>query len=299
MAASKPLHIIDDKNCRADGICVEVCPRDVLELHGDSVRTVAGTEEHCLRCGQCVAVCPNDALELDSHPGDRYEPVEKWGFTYDEFMAFLNARRSHRVFKDKPVDRETIDKVLEACAAAPPPFPPHEIEVLVLDHPDDRKKLVESLVAGYDKLLGYFGNPIKRFVIRQKRGAEMYHALESHVLDVIRYDNARFRDKGVDRYLYEAPVLLLFHCNRWVASHQEAGLVVATYGMLAAHAAGLGATMLSIVPPLLNNLDHELRRSYGIPDDNHVIVSLAMGYPKYKYSKTVRRPLRNTRYLRP
>lgn len=245
-----------------------------------------------------MAVCPNDAIQLGDLPGDRYEPSAKWDFTHEDFMAFLHARRSHRAFAKKAVDRALVEKVLEACAAAPPPFPPHAIEILVIDHPDDRKKLLDSLVRGYDKLVGFFDNPIKRFVIKHKRGPEMYHALESHVLDIVRYDNERFRKQGVDRYMYDAPVLLLFHCNRWVAGYTEAGIVVATYAMLAAHSVGLGATMLSIVPPLLNNLDEELRRSYGIAEDNRVVISLAMGHPKYKYSKTVRRSLHATRYLR-
>lgn len=259
------------EQCTGDGICVEVCPKDVLEVVGGKARTVAGTQEHCLRCAQCVLVCPREALTLDALPGETYERAPKWSFSYEDLLAFLRTRRSVRRFKDQPVDRAMIDQVLEACASAPPAFPPHPTEVVVLDQREDIEKLKLALVNGYDKLLGYFRNPIARFQIRRKRGPETFHALETHVLNIVRHDNIRFRAHGVDRYLYGAPVLLLFHANRWVAAHQNSGMVVATYAMLAAHGLGLGATMLDIVPPVLNNLDHNLCRSYGIPDDNVVI----------------------------
>ena len=75
--------------------------------------------------------------------------------------------------------------------------------------------------------------------------------------------------------------------------------IVATYAMLAAHSLGLGATMIDIVPPVLNNIDHDLRRSYGIPDENIIVTSLILGHPKYKYRRSVQRQLRSARYLSP
>jgi nitroreductase/NAD-dependent dihydropyrimidine dehydrogenase PreA subunit len=293
-----PLHVLREDKCRGDGVCVEICPKDVLEIRDGKARTIEAAAKHCIRCGQCVAVCPNEALELDGLAADDLERVTPWKLPFDDLMAFLRSRRSVRSFAKRPVDRALIDRVLEAAATAPPGFPPQCTEVLVIDERAELERLTRTLVESYDKLLSMHSNPVGRTMIRLKRGAEIAHALETHVLQIVRWDNERFRAKGVDRYTYGAPVVVLFHANRWVASHQESAMIVATYAMLAAHAVGLGATMLSIVPPALNNIAKDLRRSYGIPNDNTVVVALILGHPKLKYRRAVKRPLKSVRYLR-
>ena len=50
------------------------------------------------------------------------------------------------------------------------------------------------------------------FQLRPRRlgsGAEVYHQLHSHVVDIVRRNNEAYRADGSDRYLYGAPVLLL------------------------------------------------------------------------------------------
>lgn len=290
------LHSVDEGSCKGEGICVEVCPKGVIEIHEGHARTVLTRVDNCIRCLQCAAVCPNESMSfLDSAAGALL-PQRKWSFSHEDFNGFLDARRSVRVFSDKPVARELVDKVIETAASAPPGFPPTCTEVVVLDRKEDIDHLAAELRRGYGKLLEMFGNPIARTVIRVKRGAEMLHALKTHVIPIIREDNAWFERNGMDRYLYGAPVVMLFHSSRWVAGYQETVLIAATYAMLGAHALGLGATLLSIVPPVFNNMGQELRPRFGIPEDNRVIIAMVLGHPKYKFRKAVRRSLKSVRY---
>lgn len=53
----RPLHVTNDDCYKGDGICVEVCPKDVLEMRDGKARTLEAAAVHCLRCGHCVAVC--------------------------------------------------------------------------------------------------------------------------------------------------------------------------------------------------------------------------------------------------
>jgi ferredoxin len=290
------LHEVDRDRCRAEGICVEICPKGVLEMHEGFPRTRQDRVDGCIRCGQCVAVCPNESMVFtDSAMGTVAESA-RWDFTDAQFQSFLEERRSIRLFSDKPVDRALVQRVIEIASTAPPGFPPHATEIVVIDRKQEVEHLAEALREGYQKLVKMYENPIGRRVIRIKRGEETMRALQSHVIPIIKENNAWFGRNGQDRYLYSAPVVMLFHACRWHAGYHESAMVAATYAMLAAHALKLGCTMLSIVPPLLNNMGKELRPRYGIAQDNHVVVALVLGYPKYKYRRVIHRQFKSVQY---
>ncbi|MCG6537871.1 MAG: nitroreductase family protein, partial [Syntrophales bacterium LBB04] len=215
---------------------------------------------------------------------------------YDDFPAFQASRRAVRVFKKEPVDRALVNKVIEAASMAPMGFPPHTTEILVIDRREELDHLLEVVRSNYDKLVKMWANPVMRGVIRLKRGARIAHSLRTHVMSIVQDNNERFRLSGEDRYTYSAPVLMLFHANQWAVSFEENAMLVASYAMLGAHALGLGATLLSIIPPAVNNFK-DLRLRYDMPDDNVVVTSMILGYPKYKYRLGVRRRLRNVKFV--
>ncbi len=288
------IHRVDPEKCKGDGVCVEVCSKRVLELHEGKARTALSRESRCMACGQCVAVCPTGALSMDRVPAENLHPVAKWNFGRDELLAFLRARRSARVFKDKPVTAEDLAKVLEIAATAPMAFEP-TTEILVLDTREKVERLVGHTRESYRKLLRIHGNPVGRAIIRWKRGAETAHSLASHVIGIVEDNNAQHDRDGSDRYTYGAPAVMLFHANRWSVGYHETAMITATYAMLGAHAIGLGATMLSMLPPVINNFP-ENRRAWGVPDDNVVVIALTLGYPKYKFARTIARPLKGVRF---
>jgi len=58
--------------------------------------------------------------------------------------------------------------------------------------------------------------------------------------------------------------------------------------MLAAHAIGLGATMIEcVISPI--NRSKKLKEIFQIPDNNEAIISVIVGYPKYRYKRTIKR----------
>jgi len=58
--------------------------------------------------------------------------------------------------------------------------------------------------------------------------------------------------------------------------------------MLAAHAIGLGATMIECVPPAINQID-KLKEIFQIPKENEAVMSVIVGHPKYRYKRTIKR----------
>ena len=289
------LHLVNPETCKGDGICVDVCPENVLEILDGKAATVESREEHCILCGQCVAVCPTEAMHMPTLPDDLGE-LNVLPFGYDEFHDFLLLRRSVRVFKDRPVERELIDKILEAAATAPMGVPPHSTEVLVLDRREEHDFLLHELINDYESMVRAFSSPLGRAMVRLGSGAETYRILKDYIVDLARYANESYHRDSTDRYMYRAPVVMLFHGSRWAMSYEENAHLVCHHAMLAALSLGLGTTIIGMIPPIVDR-SKVLRARYGIPKDNRVLTSLIVGYPKYKYKKSIHRDLAGVRMM--
>jgi nitroreductase len=261
----------------------------------EKAATVDSRADACIECGQCVAVCPTESMAMPRLPMEDFERLPEQPFEYDAFFDFLRRRRSVRVFRDRPVGREVIQKILDAAATAPMGFPPHSTEVVVVDEREELDFLLEQLVKDYDFMIKGFSNPIIRSIIRLNAGAESFHALKNYILDVARHANEVYHESGADNYMRGAPVLMLFHGNRRALSYEENAHLICNYAMLAALSLGLGSTIIGLIPPVVDR-SKLLRERYGIPKDNKVCTSLVLGYPKYKYRHGIRRNLAGVRY---
>ena len=113
---------IDESKCKRDGICASECPTAIIHLKDKtSVPAIKpGREDACLICGHCVAVCPHGALSHSRVPIEACPSVEKdLVLNENQAVQFLRSRRSIRVFRDKAVAKETIQKLIEIARYAP------------------------------------------------------------------------------------------------------------------------------------------------------------------------------------
>ena len=293
---AEQLHLVDPETCKGDGICSDICPENVLEIVDGKAATVESRADACIMCGQCVAVCPTESLQMPSLPAEDFQELAKQAFGYGEFLDFLKMRRSVRVFRDRPVEQDLTEKILEAAATAPMGFPPHSTEVLIIDRREELDFLLKELVKDYTFMVRAFSNPLGRAMFRLAAGAEDYLLLKDYILDVVRHANEIYHRDGSDKYTYNAPMLMLFHGSRRVVSYEENAHLVCHHAMLAAVSLGLGTTIIGLVPPIVNR-SKILRKRYGIPKENKVITSLILGHPKYKYKKSIRRDLAGVRII--
>jgi ferredoxin len=289
------IHVVDSETCTGDGICVEVCPENALELVNEVAATVESRAGSCILCGQCVAVCPTESLRMPRLPLEDFQRLNERPFGYHEFFEFLRLRRSVRSFKERPVERDVIEKILEAAATAPMGLPPHTTEVVVIEQRNELDRLLAELVKHYQVMVKRFSSPVGRLMVRLFAGAENYGMLKNHVIEVAELANEIYRKDGGDRYMYHAPVLMLFHANRWGLSYEENAHLVCDHAMLAAVSLGLGTTIIGMIPPVVDR-SQELRERYGIPKENRVVTSVILGYPKYRYRQGIRRDLAGVTY---
>ena len=54
---------LETKYCKGCGICVEFCPKKVLQLD-EMGKIFIAAEENCISCGQCGLRCPDYAIWL-------------------------------------------------------------------------------------------------------------------------------------------------------------------------------------------------------------------------------------------
>jgi hypothetical protein len=73
-----------------------------------------------------------------------------------------------------------------------------------------------------------------------------------------------------DAFTRGAPAPLLFHADRDADNHTEDVFIALTYGLLAAHALGLGATAIGLVSGAMER-SPELRQLLRIPAQNEVV----------------------------
>ena len=58
---------LDGDKCTGCGMCIAVCPHDVLEFHGKKVRI--RDRDACIECGACAKNCPFAAVTVNAGVG--------------------------------------------------------------------------------------------------------------------------------------------------------------------------------------------------------------------------------------
>jgi ferredoxin len=58
---------VDRNKCTGCGMCLEVCPHEVLEIRGKHVRI--RNRDACMECGACSRNCPVGAVSVEAGVG--------------------------------------------------------------------------------------------------------------------------------------------------------------------------------------------------------------------------------------
>ena len=152
------------------------------------------------------------------------------------------------------------------------------------------------MIRVYDELLEAMNNPLARFFIRQKVGPAKYKTLKNHVVPLMKSRLPELKLGKEDTITRNAPAMILFHADRNAENHETDIHIALTYGFLAAHALGLGGSAMDLIPPAVQN-NQELKRMLSIPVGNHVVASMILGYPKYRYQRGIKRELKSVLWI--
>jgi nitroreductase/Pyruvate/2-oxoacid:ferredoxin oxidoreductase delta subunit len=258
---------IDRETCNKCGICALECPRRIIVLPEEGFpQTLAFAEATCNTCGHCVAVCPSGSLSHRDSPLEASPKVDKSLVVNPEQVEqLLKGRRSARVFRNKPVSREIITRLIDIARYAPTGHNLQEVEWLVID---DKKELARIEELGIDWLQWVIKN-----LPQVAASSNMQEKLERQKLKH-------------DAFLRGAPVLIVAHARKESLA-SLAGIDSAnalSYLDLAANGLGLATCWAGYVYFMANTFP-PVKEALALPEDHAAYGCLMLGYNKFKYHR--------------
>ena len=289
---------INRETCNACGLCAEICPNRIMKKDGEA-RIVFRSDRllFCIECGQCMAICPSQSIVVGDLTYERDFFALPAGTAVDmPYLEMITTRRAVRVFKEQPVPREILERVVQAITFAPPGFTPIKTEVVVVQDTAVIRQALPEMIKVYDGLISAMRQPVARFFVRRKVGEAKFKTLTRHVVPLMVSRLPELKEGTEDTITRYAPAMILFHAHR-DAENFEADIYIAlTYGFLAAHALGLGGSAIDLIPPTVQN-SPTLRRLFSIPESNVVVAAMTLGYPKYRYQRGIQRHLMSVTWI--
>lgn len=260
------LFTIDEKWCRKDGFCVAECPAMIIEMKSeDSFPTpVTGAENRCINCGHCVAVCPHSALTLEKMPLASCPSLKEDLFIApNQVEQFLRSRRSIRSYREKPVERDKIQGVIDLARYGPTGSNSQQVQWLVVPSREGVVKLTE-LAVDWMRSTVEAGDPLAE----QFQMAGIIRAWES----------------GVDFICRGAPALVVTHGPEAYPVMAIDSTIALTFFDLAAPSSGLGTCWAGFFMAAANSWP-ELVRALDLPDGHKPTGAMMVGYPNARYHR--------------
>ena len=250
---------VDEKACIGCGLCASDCLRHSIKLQNNKA-AFAGVD--CFGCGHCLAICPENAVKVSGCNDDVWEISGKQTFLEEKALKMhLKARRSVRQYKDTPVEKEKIEKIIEAGRLTPTGSNLQNVRYIVVQKEIDA--LEDAVLAQYKTPAGgpepSAPPPPGYSLDRLKRGF-LFH---------------------------KAPLLII------AVSPREINACLAAMNMeLMAEALGLGTVYVGLFTRPANE-NKKLRESLGVTEEEIIAACLAIGYPKVQYRRTAPRKAAN------
>lgn len=256
---------VNKEKCIGCGICTKVCPTKFLHMEENEPRE--DTEKACIGCGQCTAVCHNNAIDNIKAPLEEQVKLEKFP-VIDEDVAekFLRSRRSIRCYKDVPVEKEKLIKLIDIARMSPTASNSQGVSYIIIKN----KELLRRLTG-----------IVMKWMEEEVNKSSGYWSFSEHVKD--------YKKNGKDVILRDAPSLILAIASKEFKNGRQNTISGLTYMELFATSLGLGSCWAGLFEmcafaeyaPLLNLLN--------IPKDKVITGAVMVGYPKYKFQRLVNR----------
>ncbi|MFP5214083.1 MAG: nitroreductase family protein [Acidobacteriota bacterium] len=256
---------IDRNSCKRDGICASVCPMGLIDLKEDGYPSpIDGAEELCVKCGHCVAACPTGSLSHAEIPVELCTPVKnELKLSGEQCEQFLRARRSIRTYKEKPVPRDDLSRLIELARYAPSGHNCQCTEWLVIDTKAELKRL-SDVVADW----------MRWMVANMPELAHAWHMDRT----LKRYE------EGHDVILRGAPAVVVAHAEESNRLAPSTCTIALTYLEVAATGMGLGCCWAGYFNAAANAFP-AMKEALALPKGHQCFGAMMVGHPRYAYHR--------------
>ncbi len=267
------LLIDDQEKCKKDGICAADCPTAIIKIDKQTGPAIsADMEIACLHCGHCVAVCPHQALSHRDVPLETCAPIQKeLKITSDQAVQFLRSRRSIRYFKDKPVEKDTLQQLIEIARNAPTASNSQLISWTVFTEADQIQAIAAKVIDWVKAVLAKDPQPA-----------------DAPYMPIL----AAAWDLGYDAILRHAPGLIVASAPKEANNGMVDLTLALSYLDLVAPTFGLGTCWAGLLQGAMKSRP-EIKAAVDIPEHVPYHYPMMIGYAKTKYFRLpVRKPPR-------
>lgn len=187
----------------------------------------------------------------------------------DHILENIKSRRSVRNFKEEPVPKEAIEKIVEAGRFAPSALNRQPWKFIIIND----AKLIEELshiaqrcIKRVHKLI-----PLLRFFIKEFQDQRVVNAIKKTV------------ESNEDTVFYKAPLLIFVANDKRIKGSSGDCYLTAQNMLLTAHALGVGGCFIGRGKAIPKSL---LLKKLNLPAYYDINIHLAFGFPK-EFPKTV------------
>jgi len=282
--------IINLDDCTKCKACVNEC--NYYHFDSETLRLADDMDENCIECGKCVAVCPVNAINLKVHSGIQLKdvPAKENLPSFDTLINLFQTRRSRRQFKEKKVQKELIEKILDSAGRYSATGHNEEnVYFTVVQNRELLKKLSDECSKQVKNLVEKFEDPQGRESLKSVFSDELMRKVEGVIPSFKRKLILIAKGKEVWRWNAE---LIIIHSPKASISLIENCTLAACQIMLAAETLGLGTCSLGYITAFFN-IYRSVSKIVKIPIKHVVGYTLAIGYPKAHYYRIpARKPLK-------
>lgn len=287
---------IDREKCTSCGFCMEVCQNYVFMKEKDSNAITAKYPDQCCDCGHCVAICNPDAIAHDGVSKNDIQELPPVDITPEAMENLIFSRKSIRMYKDKQVPDEAIDRLIQVATYAGTSSHGQTEDFLVIQDWDFLRKLEELCIdIVWNAGLKYLGSDglMARLLVK-KYGVQMLRQYRNYN-GVIRH---RKEKEGKGGWVFRnAPTVIAMHglATNFLG---HANCAIATRNMeLFAPTLGLGTCWAGVFVSAANKKKKAIHRMLDLPMDREIYGAIMVGYPKHQYNCKIKRKERNVRRL--
>jgi nitroreductase len=208
----------------------------------------------------------------------------------NDFIQFVRERRTHRHFMKKKIPKKDLEKLIDTVRYAPTGGNDQTVEIILVQSPEKRKKLSDLAV---DQVAAA-GAELSRKLEELKAGNKGTREERLQIENMVNFRNFLVQAKktGHDPVFYEAPAVAIFHSTVETVTPKDNCVIASTTMGLLARTLGLETTYIALFENA-SKASQPIRNALELPEKNQVFSVLVIGYPKFKYYRTVdRRPIR-------